>query len=162
MSAMIAFGVTTVTALGQACFEPVSGWLSDRCGRKPVMMAGGIVTLLSILPAFYLVLHFRTPLALYLAMGWVAIFFAIMQPPVIVALTESLPKRIRSGAVGMVYAFAISTFGGTTQVVVKALIDFTKNPMVPAFYWAIAAALGLLAMAFLPESAPVKMDRKRS
>ena len=162
LSAMIAFGVTTVTAMAQACFEPVSGWLSDRLGRKPVMMAGAIVTLISILPAFYLALHFRTTLALYLAMGWVAIFFAIMQPPVIVALTESLPKRIRSGAVGMVYAFAISTFGGTTQPVLKALIDFTKNPMVPAYYWTAALTLGIIAMAFLPESAPVKMDRKRS
>jgi hypothetical protein len=95
-------------------------------------------------------------------MGWVAIFFAIMQPPVIVALTESLPKRFRSGAVGMVYAFAISTFGGTTQPVLKALIDFTKNPMVPAYYWTAALTLGIIAMAFLPESAPVKMDRKRS
>ena len=160
LSAMIAFGVTTVTSLAQACFEPVSGWLSDRLGRKPVMMTGAIVTLLSILPSFWLVQHFRTPMALYLAMGWVAIFFAIMQPPVIVCLTESLPRRVRSGAVGMVYAFAISTFGGTTQFAVKALIDWTRNPMVPGFYWAAAATLGVIAMAFLPESAPVKLDKK--
>jgi MFS family permease len=161
LSAMIAFGVTTVTSVAQACFEPVSGWLSDRVGRKPVMMTGAIITLLSILPSFWLVQHFRTPMALYLAMGWVAIFFAIMQPPVIVCLTESLPRRIRSGAVGMVYAFAISTFGGTTQFIVKALIDWTKNPMIPGIYWAIAAALGVIAMAFLPESAPVKTDGKK-
>jgi len=160
LSAMIAFGVTTVTSLAQACFEPVSGWMSDRLGRKPVMMTGAIVTLLSILPSFWLVQHFRTPTALYLAMGWVAIFFAIMQPPVIVCLTESLPRRVRSGAVGMVYAFAISTFGGTTQFAVKALIDWTRNPMVPGFYWAAAATFGVIAMAFLPESAPVKLDKK--
>ncbi len=160
MSAMIAFGVTTVSSVAQMCFEPVSGWLSDRWGRKPVMMFGAVMTLLSILPSFYFALHFRTALALYIGMGWVAVFFAIMQPPVIIALTESLPRRIRSGAVGMVYAFAISTFGGTTQVMVKALIDWTKNPLVPAYYWAAAATLGLIAMTFLPESAPVKTDRR--
>lgn len=160
MSAIVAFGVTTVTSVGQACFEPVSGYLSDRIGRKPVMMIGAAVTLVSIFPAFWLALHFRTPLVLYLAMGWVSIFFAVLQPPVIVTMTESLPRRIRSGAVGIVYAFAISSFGGSTQFILKALISHFNNPIVPGIYWTIALALGIVAMAFLPESAPVKVDKR--
>jgi hypothetical protein len=78
---------------------------------------------------------------------------------VIVALTEALPMRIRSGAVATIYAFAISIFGGSTQFIVAWLIRVTGNPLAPGWYWTGAAAVGLAVMAFLPESAPIKHPR---
>ena len=76
--------------------------------------------------------------------------------PVIVTITESLPARIRSGAVATIYAFAISIFGGSTQFVIKWLIDRTRNPLAPAYYWTGAAFIGLIAMILVTESAPIK------
>jgi len=155
-SANVSFGVTAVTSLFAVIFEPISGLLSDRYGRRPVMLWGYVATFVSVLPVFWAVNHYQTVLVFYAGMSWVALLFAIATPPIIISLTESLPKRIRSGAVATIYAFAISVFGGTTQVVLKALIDFTHNPMAPAYYWLAACALGVGASIMMRESAPVK------
>ncbi len=85
------------------------------------------------------------------------VFFAAMSSvPVIVTITESLPAPIRSGAVATIYAFAISIFGGSTQFVIKLLIDRTGNPLAPAYYWTGAAIVGLVAMSLVTESAPAR------
>jgi hypothetical protein len=81
---------------------------------------------------------------------------SISSVPVIVTITETLPERIRSGAVATIYAFAISNVGGSTQFMIKLLIDRTGNPLSPAYYWTCAAILGLIAMSLVRESAPVK------
>jgi len=94
--------------------------------------------------------------ALYGAEGVMIMFAAISSVPVIVTITETLPAHIRSGAVATIYAFAISIFGGSTQFVLKALIDKTGNPLAPAYYWTGAAILGLIAMILVKESAPAK------
>ena len=76
-------------------------------------------------------------------------------------LTETLPRSVRAGAVSTIYAFAIAIFGGSTQVIVKSLLMLTGNPLVPAYYWTGAAAVGLFAMAFVRESAPIKLLARR-
>jgi MFS family permease len=160
LPAGVSFGVTVVTSLVSVCVCPLSGILSDRFGRKPVMMIGGTLVLLSIMPAFWLVTHYPSALVLYSAMGFISILFALTSPPVIIALTESLPMRIRSGAVATVYAFAISIFGGSTQFMITWLIGVTGNPLAPAFYWTAAMMLGLAVMFLLPESAPRKVAKQ--
>jgi hypothetical protein len=78
----------------------------------------------------------------------------LAQTPIVVTLTESLPRRIRSGVVATVYAFAISIFGGSTQFLITWLINVTGSPLAPAFYWSGATVIGLLAILGLRESAP--------
>jgi len=137
-------------------FEATSGWLSDRFGRKPVMIVPGILLLLSIFPCFWVIDHFRSVWAVYGAEGVMVMFAALSSVPVIVTITETLPPHIRSGAVATIYAFAISIFGGSTQFMIKLLLDRTGNPLAPAYYWTGAAVLGLIAMILVAESAPVK------
>ena len=153
---VVSFGVTVVAALMSVIFEPISGLLSDRFGRKPVFLIPGAILLALIFPAFWLISHFPTPEMLYSLMGVTAVLFALNTPPVIVALTESLPMRIRSGAVATVYAFAISIFGGSTQFIITWLIRVTGSPLAPAWYWSGAMVLGLGVMLLMPESAPCR------
>ncbi|MDE2184153.1 MAG: MFS transporter [Alphaproteobacteria bacterium] len=159
MTAGTAFVVPVVTSGLAVVFEPASGALSDRFGRKPVMMLCYLLTLIVVLPCFWAIVHFHSALALYAGMGLISILFSLATPPVLIALTESLPRRIRSGLVAMVYAFSISIFGGSTQFVITWLIHATGNAMAPAFYWVVAIAIGLAMMGLMPESAPVKTGK---
>lgn len=156
MPAVVAFGVIIVGSVFSVPFELTSGWLSDRFGRKPVMLIPGFILLVSILPAFLVITHFHTVATFYAAVAWLNFLAALSTTPVIVTLTESLPRSIRSGAVATVYAFAISIFGGSTQFALTWLLDVTGNPLAPAFYWTAASVIGLTAMVLVRESAPVK------
>lgn len=70
------------------------------------------------------------------------------------AIVESLPRSSRSGVFGVLYALAVAVFGGSTQFVIKWLIDLTGNPLAPAWYMSGALLAGGVAIALLPESAP--------
>jgi len=160
MQAAAAFGVIIVSGLCSIFGDLASGLLSDRFGRKPVMLVPGIVVVLTVLPAFRMIGHFHTTLAFYAAVGWLAVMFNLALGPVIVMLTETLPRSVRAGAVSTIYAFAIAIFGGSTQFIVKSLLVLTGNPIAPAYYWTGAAVIGLAAMAFVKESAPIKLGRR--
>jgi hypothetical protein len=82
--------------------------------------------------------------------------FAIANTPPVILITETLPRHVRSGVLAIVYAVAVSVFGGSTQVTIQWLIDTTGNPLAPAFYWVGALAIGVVAMLLVKESAPSK------
>jgi len=156
LAATISFTLIIINGAFSVAFEALSGWLSDRFGRKPVMIVPMILLILSILPCFWLIGHARSLWVLYGAEGVMSMFAAVASVPVIVTITETLPPHIRSGAVATIYAFAISIFGGSTQFMLKFLIEKTGNPLAPAFYWTGAALVGLVAMILVRESAPAK------
>jgi MFS family permease len=159
LPATVAFGVIIVNGGFSMVFEPISGWLSDHFGRKRVMLIPGFALLLSIFPAFWLISAYRTTTVFYACIAFVTILQALSSTPVVVTLTEQLPRQVRSGVVATVYAFAISIFGGSTQFMLTWLLALTGNPLTPAYYWIGALLVGLTAMALVKESAPVKTSK---
>ena len=162
LPAKIAFAPTVVVGLCGVTFDLVSGALSDRVGRKPVMLVPGVLLLLLILPAFHLISRYRTMATLVGETAVLATLLDISVVPMITWLTESLPATIRSAGVAVVYACAIATFGGTTQYAVTWLIKVTGNPLAPAWYWTGAAAVGLAGILLTRESAPGKAVRREA
>ena len=159
LSATVAFGVTVLGSVLSVICEFGSGWLSDKVGRKPVMIVPAVLLILSIFPSFWVIDNFRNVWAFYGAVSVMTIFAAITATPVIIAITEQLPASIRSGALATIYAFAISIFGGSTQFMLKWLITVTHDPLAPAWYWTGAAIIGLIAKLLVSESAPVKTGK---
>lgn len=159
MPANSAFLATIVVGMSGVAFDLVSGAISDRIGRKPMMLIPGALLLAAIFPAFSLLSRYRTTSALLGASGVLMSLAVLSSGPTLIWLTESLPAEIRSGGVATVYAFAIATFGGTTQYAVTWLIKLSGNPLVPAWYWIAAAAAGLAAMSIARESAPRKISK---
>jgi MHS family citrate/tricarballylate:H+ symporter-like MFS transporter len=134
----VAFGAMVVTSICGMIFDPISGLLSDRHGRKRIVIAGYASMLVCVLPAFWIMNRHPSVLIVYAMMGLMAVLFAIAIPPVVIALTEALPKAIRSGVVATTYAVTVSAFGGSTQFVITWLIQRTGNPLAPAYCWGAA------------------------
>jgi MFS family permease len=152
----VAFAAVMFNGLCTFLFDPVSGWLSDRFGRRPVIMAGVALTALATFPAYLAILHFHTALALIASASVLGAITGIAQPPVATAISEALPQGVRSRGLGLVYAIAISVFGGLTPITVTWLLNATGNQMAPAFYMIAAAATGLVAVVLLRETAPLR------
>jgi len=159
ISANIAFIATIINGGSGFLFDSVSGWLSDKYGRKPVMIIPTIGLILSTIPVFFMMVQGGTTAAFLGGVAIIALFGAFNQPPVLVALTEALPSALRSRGLAIVYAVAISVFGGSTQFTIQLLINLTHNTMMPAWILTPVSALGLIAMFLLPETAPVKAKK---
>lgn len=156
MPADISFGVNIVLGVCAITFQPISGYFSDIFGRKPLMIIFGALLVLTAVPAFWVISTYRTTWALYSMAAATTILLSLSATPVIVALTETMPVRIRAGTVSIIYAFAIAIFGGSTQSIIKFLIDHS-NPMAPAWYLTAAYSVALVAMVLMKETAPRKV-----
>jgi MFS family permease len=157
MPANISFGVNIVLGVTAITFQPLSGYLSDYLGRKPLMVGFGVLVVVTAVPAFWVISTYRTTWALYSMAGAMNILLAMSATPVIVALTETVPARIRSGTVSIVYAVSIAVFGGSAQPIVKWLIENLHNKLAPAWYMTIAYAIAVVAMMLIRETAPRKV-----
>jgi MFS family permease len=156
MSPRLAFAATMVSAFSMMCCDPLGGWLSDRVGRRPVMIASTALLAGCTYPAFLAIVHFHSPAALYGACVLLGVLTGLNQGPVVAALAESLPRRVRGRTLSLVYALAIAVFGGSTQFAVKWLLRATGNALAPGWYMLGAALLGVVSMSLLRESAPAR------
>ena len=154
MSEQLAFGSTILLGLCGVIGDPLGGWLSDRFGRKPVMMLPWMFLLATVLPAFWLVSHFPTAASLYAVTALLQLPLCISSSSVLVSVTETLPTRVRCGSLALIYALAVSVFGGSAQFIVAWLTKASGNAMAPAWYMTAAATMGLVAMFAMRESSP--------
>ncbi|MGC1303210.1 MAG: MFS transporter [Caulobacteraceae bacterium] len=133
------------------------GWLSDRVGRRPVMVLPSLAQLAVVIPIFSWITRTRSPMGLIVGMAIYALLGAIGSGVFHTAFSESLPARIRGSAFAITYALAIALFGGTTQLVITWLIHATGSIMAPAWYLLAASGFGVIARCLIIESAPVRI-----
>lgn len=151
-----AFGATIVLGLAEACADLTTGILADRYGRRPVMLTGLVLLTLLTIPVFAAMNAAPTAWVTLLGTAILGILYPVASGPMLIGIAESLPMPVRSASLAAVYAVAMTFFGGSTQFVIKLLIDTTGSPLAPAGYMTAALLTGLVAARWLPESAPVK------
>jgi MFS family permease len=157
MPSKIAFGATAIVGLCGVVCDPLGGWLSDKVGRKPVIIVPWLCLAFAVFPCFMLLERERSSLALYVACGVLACASTLAASSALIAVNEALPHRVRSGAFGIIYALSISIFGGSAQFIVAWLTRLTGNPLAPAYYMIGGVIVGLIAQSLMPESAPIKV-----
>ncbi|HEY2177101.1 MAG TPA: MFS transporter [Caulobacteraceae bacterium] len=157
MSAGIALGATIANGSAGVIGGLAGGLLSDRYGRRPLMIWPRIAFLAAIWPAFTLMVARHDAVTLLAATFVVSILSALTTASVLVGLTESLDKSVRGIGMGAVYAIAVSVFGGTTQPIIAALTEATGNPLSPAWYMMGANLIALIASFLYRESAHARL-----
>ncbi|MEI6440227.1 MAG: MFS transporter [Alphaproteobacteria bacterium] len=157
LSVKLAFGTTILLGVVMVITDVLCGFMTDRVGRKPIMIMASVAVVLVIIPAFAILNRFPSPPVIFAVTAILGILSALISGPALISVTESLPMAVRSGVLGTLYAIAMSAFGGTTQFVAKGLIELTGNPLAPAFYITGAMVIGIGAMLLVRETAPVKV-----
>jgi MFS transporter, MHS family, citrate/tricarballylate:H+ symporter len=156
MPEQLAFGATVALGAAGLVFDPVGGWLSDRFGRRRVILLPWLLLAALVFPGFWLIEHYRNGPVLWTVTAVLASIQTAAGSTALVAITEWLPRRARAGGFGLIYATSIAVFGGSTQFMTAWLTRLTGDPLVPAWYMLGGIAVGLIALSQLPETAPVR------
>lgn len=152
-TSLVSNGIGIIAAL-------LGGWLADRYGRKPVMVWPQLAALLLTYPTFLWIADAPGAPSLLFGFGVLTLIGSLPFTAFYATFTEALPQNIRGGVFATIYAVAIASFGGTAQLVVTWLLHISGNPLAPSWYLLLAAAVGLIAMSLMPETAPIKTTAK--
>jgi MFS family permease len=151
LGAQLAFVATIAQGLGYLCSAYAGGWLGDRIGHRQVLLLSFGLLLVLMLPAFVVINRWPTALSLFLVTATLSMVHMSAVVCMQAFLVESLTPTVRSGVFAMTYAVGVALFGGTTQFVLKLLIDASGSAFAPAWYVIAALTAGLLALTQLTE-----------
>jgi MFS family permease len=151
LGAQLAFVTTIAQGLGYLSSAYAGGWLGDRLGHRRVLLLCFALLLVLMMPAFMLINQWPTPVTLFVVTAVLSIIHITAIVCMSAFLVESLAPTVRSGTFAMTYATGVALLGGTTQVMLKLLIDTTHSAFAPPWYIIGALALGMLALTQLPE-----------
>lgn len=120
--------------------------------KARVILVAMPVLLAATVPAFLFMASFKTAPALYAGAAMLATLLALGTPSVLVTLSEGVPPASRSGGIAIVYALAISIFGGSAQFIVAWLTGAMHSALAPGYYMSGILVIGIIARLFLPSA----------
>ena len=144
----------TAQIFGLVCLTvaiPLFGALSDRIGRKPILMAATIAYFVLLYPMFAWVHSEPGLVRLAIMQGLLCSLVGVFLGPISTAIAEQFPTGVRSTGLAVAYNFAVMLFGGFAQLIVTWLIRATGSPLAPAYYVMFGAVVGFVASNFLAE-----------
>ena len=132
--------ISTLTLFIFMLLQPAVGWLSDKIGRKPLLIGFGVLGTITTVPLLTALSHTKNVwvafalimLALLIVSGYTSINAVVK--------AELFPAGIRALGVGFPYAIAVSVFGGTAEYI--ALLFKNKGHQ-EWFYWYVTVCIAL-------------------
>jgi MFS transporter, MHS family, citrate/tricarballylate:H+ symporter len=136
--------VTMFVGISNLFWLPVMGAVSDRVGRKPVLILFTALMIVSAYPALSWLVSASSFARLLAVELWLSFIYGSYNGAMVVALTEIVPLHVRTSGFAVAYSLATATFGGFTPAVVTYLIHATDNRAVAGLWLMFAAACGLV------------------
>ncbi|MGC1549597.1 MAG: MFS transporter [Rhodanobacter sp.] len=144
LSQVDVFVVTLCVGVSNFVWLPLMGALSDRIGRRPLLLTCTLLALFSAYPVLHWLVAapgFDRLLAVEL---WLSFIYASYNGALVVTLTEIMPVEVRTTGFSLAYSLA-TTLGGSSLAISQWLIHHTGNKAAPGLWLSFAALCGLIA-----------------
>jgi MHS family proline/betaine transporter-like MFS transporter len=147
-----AFVSITVASVVALVLIPPLGALSDRIGRKPLLITGAVGFAVFAYPLF-LLLNSGALAAAIAAHAGLAAIESVFVSASLAAGAELFATRVRSSGYSIGYNVSVAVFGGTAPYVATWLVARTGNAIAPAYYVIAAAIVSLITVLTMRETA---------
>ncbi len=137
--------VTLFVAVTNFIWLPIGGALSDRIGRKPVLLGISLLALLTAYPLLSWLVAGVTFPKLLLVELILSFYFGMYNGAMVVSLSEIVPPHVRATGFSLAYSLAVALFGTFTPFASTWLIEHTPNRAAPGYWLMAAAAMALVA-----------------
>ncbi|MYN41552.1 MFS transporter [Duganella sp. FT109W] len=145
LSSTDALVVTALIGISNFIWLPVMGALSDRIGRRPLLLGVTVLTILTAYPALHWLVQAPSFGRMLEVELWLSFLYASYNGAMVVALAEVMPEDVRTVGFSLAYSLATALFGGFTPAIATALIAYSGDKSAPGWWMTLAAVCGLCA-----------------
>ena len=147
----------TLTLVVVLLSKPLGGWLSDKVGRRRLMMTLTVAVMVLIYPALQTMLY-GAPSSFILGQILVAVPIGMALGLQGAMVVEIFPLRSRVTSMSVAYSITLALAGGTAPLVSTWLIETLGHPLAPAYYIMLYGAVGLAIMWPMAETNARRLD----
>jgi len=137
--------VTLCVGISNFIWLPVMGALSDKVGRRPLLIGFALLCLLTAYPALSWLVAAPSFARLLSVELWFSFIFGSYNGAMVPYLIEIMPPDVRASGFSLAFSLATALFGGFTPFIATALIEMTHNKAMPGAWLSAAALAGLIA-----------------
>ncbi|ENT2871150.1 tricarballylate/proton symporter TcuC [Salmonella enterica] len=149
LSARDSLIVTMLVGVSNFIWLPIGGAISDRIGRRAVLMGITLLALITTWPVMQWLTAAPDFTRMTLVLLWFSFFFGMYNGAMVAALTEVMPVYVRTVGFSLAFSLATAIFGGLTPAISTALVKLTGDKSSPGWWLMCAALCGLAATAML-------------
>ena len=144
--------VTVCVGLSNLFWLPVAGALSDRIGRRPILIGTTVLAILTAYPVMTWLTANPSFGHLLVAELWLSFIYGCYNGAMVVYLTEVMPMSVRTSGFSLAYSLA-TVVGGMTPAICTGLIQWSGDKAIPGGWMSAAGIVGLVAVLLIERQA---------
>ncbi|WP_416311620.1 MFS transporter [Pseudomonas sp. W03] len=135
--------VTLLVGISNFVWLPIGGHLSDRFGRKPMLIAMTALAIFTAYPALSFLAQAPSFGHMLQVLLWLSFIYGLYNGAMIPALAEIMPVEVRVAGFSLAYSLATAVFGGFTPAISTWLIHLSGDKGAPGYWMTFAAICAL-------------------
>src|SRR5260221_4624196 len=144
LSSLDSLVVTLCVGASNLFWLPIMGALSDRVGRRPLLLGCTILMLITAYPAMLWLVKDASFSRLLTVELWLSFIYGSYNGAMVVFLTEIMPVEVRTSGFALAYSLATAIFGGFNPALSTYLIHVTENRGIPGVWLSKGAMCGFV------------------